>query len=202
MTIRPRFSRCCPLEIAHEEFPLHIVLCAGRNQKGWSISHSALNVNHLRLLLLLLWGLTDFRVSVFASQNRLTWAQIQITLSAGSKRSTLVRFSKGAAFILLIVVVMKVFLDLILGSEIASQGLFGDDRGHSQVSPWYWMHAFKSVHHYKVFSHHMPLFSCRNIFRVPYSWWLFQISTQSLLSIFADLCVLDSLKIQRCLISS
>ena len=112
VTIRSRFSRCCPLEIAHEEFPLPIVLCAGRNQKVWSISHSALNVNHLRLLLL--WGLTDFRVSVFASQNWSTWAQIQITLSAGNS-------------------------------------------------------AFMSVHHYKVLSHHMPLFlCCSNIFRVPY----------------------------------
>ena len=63
------------------------------------------------------------------------------------------------------------------------------------------MHAFKSVHHYKVLSHHMPLFlCCSNIFRVPYSWWLFQISAQSVPSIFADLFVLGSLKIQRCLI--
>ena len=31
------------------------------------------------------------------------------------------------------------------------------------------MHAFKSAHHYKVLSDHMPLFlCCSNIFRVPY----------------------------------
>ena len=43
----------------------------------------------------------------------------------------------------------------------------------------------------------MPLFLCwSNIFRVPYSWWLFQISAQSPPSTFADICVLGSLKIQ------
>ena len=40
----------------------------------------------------------------------------------------------------------------------------------------------------------------RIFFGVPYSWWLFQISAQLVPSICADLCVLGSLKIQRCLI--
>ena len=46
------------------------------------------------------------------------------------------------------------------------------------------------------------MWCCSNIFWVPYSWRLFQISARSLPSIFADFCVLGSLKIQRCLISS
>ena len=66
-------------------------------------------------------------------KNGKNWVTFPNTLSAGSNSSTLVCFSKGAAFALLIVVVM--FLDLILGSEIASKGLISDDHGHSQLVP-------------------------------------------------------------------
>ena len=207
MTIRSRFSRCCPLEIAHEEFPLHIVLCAGRNQKVWSISHSALNVNHLRLLLL--WGLTDFRVSVFCVTELINLGPNPTYTLSGQQQLHFRSFLQGRCIYITHCRCSVPGFNFGFWNRV-SQGPFGNNHGHSQLASSISMvlqgNAFKSVHHYKVLSHHMPLFlCCSNIFRVPYipeDYFRFPgISAQSVSSIFADLCVLGSLKIQRCIIS-